>query len=58
MEGGAEFECEREELLDDDAVLPDQRREAGPVEELEDEVRALVVENGVEGANDGGVAEC
>ena len=52
VERGAQLERERQELLEDDAVAAEERRQPRPVEVLEDEVRALAVEDGVEHAHD------
>ena len=57
VECGAELEREGQELLEDDAVAANERREPRPVEMLENEVRALAVEDGVEHADDRRVAQ-
>jgi hypothetical protein len=53
----AQLEREWEQLFDDDAVAPLERREPRAVEELQHEVRAISVENHVEGPDERGVGE-
>jgi hypothetical protein len=55
VERGAKVEGERHDLLEDQAEAPDEGGQAGPLDELEHQVRARAVQLGPERAHEQGM---